>query len=168
MKTEGEAAVAVIIKKSEKNLEILLIKRRTNPNDPWSGDVAFPGGKREVTDKDLLHTAYRETMEEVGVNLKNLNFLFEMRYFKSRNPLVPKIRIKPFVFWTDKEIEVKKGNEIDFYFWFNPNKSIEKFTKISKINRYRKCFIYENNIIWGLTFRILKELLKKLKRINFI
>jgi ADP-ribose pyrophosphatase len=159
-----EAAVAIILKKINGDFEILLIKRKTNPKDPWSGDIAFPGGRKEEKDHDLLNTVYRETMEEVGVDLKRFEFLFEMPYFKPRNPLLPKIRVKPFVFLTKENIEIKKGEEVDQYFWFNPNKSIEKYVKIEKINKYRKAFIYNGNIIWGLTFKILKRLLKKLKK----
>eukprot|EP00941_MAST-03F_sp_MAST-3F-sp1_P002134 g2134.t1 len=43
----------------------------SNPNDLWSGHVAFPGGRRQPSDNSDLHTAIRETYEEVGLDLNN-------------------------------------------------------------------------------------------------
>ena len=51
------------------NTELLYIKRATNATDPWSGNVAFPGGKHDVGDADDQATAVREALEEVGLDL---------------------------------------------------------------------------------------------------
>ena len=49
---------------------LLFIRRAINPNDPWSGNVAFPGGKQDPDDgDDDERTAMRETQEEVGLDL---------------------------------------------------------------------------------------------------
>ena len=61
------AAVNVILRCNRGVVEVLLIRRVTNPKDPWSGDIAFPGGRMEEEDKDFLETALRETFEEVGI-----------------------------------------------------------------------------------------------------
>ena len=55
--------------------EILFIKRAASPADPWSGNVAFPGGKRDPIDRDDFDTAVRETREEVGIDL-NADWLY--------------------------------------------------------------------------------------------
>lgn len=52
-------------------LELLFIKRACRAGDPWSGHIAFPGGKREPSDHDDMHCALRETMEELGLDLAN-------------------------------------------------------------------------------------------------
>src|SRR5437867_492237 len=49
--------------------EILLIERAEREGDPWSGQIAFPGGRRQRGDRTLLDTAKRETKEEVGLSL---------------------------------------------------------------------------------------------------
>ena len=53
------------------NTDILFIKRAEKPGDPWSGHMAFPGGHLEPKDADLKeHVACRETLEEIGLDLK--------------------------------------------------------------------------------------------------
>jgi 8-oxo-dGTP pyrophosphatase MutT (NUDIX family) len=49
-------------------MEILFLKRATNPTDRWSGDVAFPGGRQQQGETDK-ETAMRETLEEIGLDL---------------------------------------------------------------------------------------------------
>ncbi|GES82818.1 nudix family hydrolase [Rhizophagus clarus] len=51
--------------------EILYVKRALRQGDRWSGQIAFPGGKRDSNDFDDLDTAERETFEEVGLDLGN-------------------------------------------------------------------------------------------------
>jgi 8-oxo-dGTP pyrophosphatase MutT (NUDIX family) len=68
-----KASVAAILRWKEKekqNLEILFIRRTINERDTWSGQIAFPGGKRN-TNENTLETAQRETMEEIGLDLKH-------------------------------------------------------------------------------------------------
>jgi 8-oxo-dGTP pyrophosphatase MutT (NUDIX family) len=62
------AATAAILRYREEP-EILFIRRTEMPEDPWSGQMAFPGGRQDVDDTDLVATAIRETREEVGIDL---------------------------------------------------------------------------------------------------
>ncbi|RKP27830.1 NUDIX hydrolase domain-like protein, partial [Syncephalis pseudoplumigaleata] len=55
--------------------ELLFIRRTANPQDPWSGQMAFPGGKRERGETDQ-EAAERETREEVGLDLTSNAFTF--------------------------------------------------------------------------------------------
>ncbi len=65
------AAVAAILREGRAggDAEVLLIRRAEHPDDPWSGHMAFPGGRRHETDRTDADTAIRETREEVGVDL---------------------------------------------------------------------------------------------------
>jgi 8-oxo-dGTP pyrophosphatase MutT (NUDIX family) len=63
-----QAAVATIIRPGE-HTEALFILRASKEGDPWSGQMAFPGGHREPSDRDIRHTAERETWEEIGLDL---------------------------------------------------------------------------------------------------
>lgn len=72
-----EAAVAVLLAKHPVE-SILLIRRATNPADPWSGHWSFPGGRRDVSDPDLVTTALRELNEECGILLDRTQLTREL------------------------------------------------------------------------------------------
>ena len=53
---EGQtrAAVAALLRPGEGGVEILFIHRAEDPRDPWSGHMAFPGGREDPGDADLM------------------------------------------------------------------------------------------------------------------
>jgi len=66
-----KAAVALIFRIGQQGaLELLFIKRAEYPGDPWSGQIAFPGGREEARDASLAETAIRETREETEIDLE--------------------------------------------------------------------------------------------------
>jgi 8-oxo-dGTP pyrophosphatase MutT (NUDIX family) len=69
------AAVALIIVDAPSGPRLLFIKRAVNENDPWSGNISFPGGKVENGEGDPRLTAERETLEETGLDLRTARFL---------------------------------------------------------------------------------------------
>lgn len=66
----NDAAVALILTGRNRDLSLCLIRRAEKPGDPWSGHVAFPGGRRASDDTDPCATAERETEEEIGLRLR--------------------------------------------------------------------------------------------------
>lgn len=86
------------------NTEVLFIKRAANPQDKWSGNVAFPGGRRDASDADDLATAVREAAEEVGLDLsggRGGSFCAGRlgdRSVTSRGRALPDFVLCPFVF----------------------------------------------------------------------
>ena len=64
-----EAAVAMILLQGESSFEMMFILRARKEGDPWSGQMALPGGHREPQDVTLAETAARETWEETGLDL---------------------------------------------------------------------------------------------------
>ena len=73
--THQKAAVAVVLREGPRSAEVLLIERAHHPDDPWSGHMAFPGGRMEAGDDSTRTTAARETLEEVGVSLHGAEYL---------------------------------------------------------------------------------------------
>jgi 8-oxo-dGTP pyrophosphatase MutT (NUDIX family) len=80
-----KAAVALIFRLGENDVpELLFIKRAEYEGDPWSGQIAFPGGRAEERDGSLAETAIRETREETGIDLARegmicVHMLFDFR-----------------------------------------------------------------------------------------
>ncbi len=62
-------AAVVVLEARIPEPSILLIRRPVQAHDPWSGQWAFPGGRWQASDGDLLTTARRELAEEVGLHL---------------------------------------------------------------------------------------------------
>ncbi len=64
---QKRSAVAMILQVREGELHILMIKRAEREGDPWSGHMAFPGGRMDKADAHGYAVAVRETAEEVGL-----------------------------------------------------------------------------------------------------
>lgn len=98
---DARAAVAIVLREPAPGdeVDILFIRRAERLHDPWSGHIAFPGGRSDA-DETLLTTALRETYEEVGLRLDEVGTLL------ARLPDVPArvrghrvgLTISPFVF----------------------------------------------------------------------
>jgi 8-oxo-dGTP pyrophosphatase MutT (NUDIX family) len=94
--TTGHAAVAAVFSTDGPAPELLLVRRTTRPSDPWSGHLAFPGGRVEP-DEDPFDAARRETVEEVGLPLRPewmVGRLDDLAAIGGRPGLV----IRPYVF----------------------------------------------------------------------
>ena len=68
------AAVAVVLGPTSEGLQLLFIERAQHPDDPWSGHIAFPGGRIEADDPSPRAAAERETLEEVGLDLSTAEY----------------------------------------------------------------------------------------------
>ena len=79
LSTPHDAAVAAILRPRDRGLELLYIERRHRPNDPWSGHIAFPGGRVEPSDTSLRATAERETLEEIDLHLQKEHYIGRAR-----------------------------------------------------------------------------------------
>lgn len=64
-----EAATALVLAPGPTEVEVAIIERSHRPGDRWSGQLALPGGRRDMGDPDLASTAAREAGEEVGLSL---------------------------------------------------------------------------------------------------
>lgn len=136
-----------------------MIKRAENPRDPWSGDVAFPGGRVESVDSNLVDTALRETFEEVGIprdKLETLGFLEPVHLLST-----PEFKVAPVISILKGEVDIVLGEEAVKAFWVN----IEELGRELRVwhpKRMRevKGYLYGGELIWGMTKRILDRLLK--------
>ena len=156
-----DAAVAVIINSSRSTNSLLLIRRTERTGDPWSGQIAFPGGHRAPGDRSFLETAIRETNEEVGISLRDHPVLgvLPLIYARTRS-----VRVAPFVFQLKTNVEVHPNVEVANAFWVSINDLAQSKVVRSKVRVDEKelnvdSYICGENVIWGLTLRIIKILL---------
>lgn len=155
---DANAGVAVIFRMNLGKLELLLVKRAVIPGDPWSGDMAFPGGKKGVQDEDIMGTVSREVLEETGIDVRNNCYLGMMPPVDST--MRQDISVVPLVFVLEKTPEVKINEELSSYHW----------TEFDKLKwRRGRSLVKDNDVpvfdvgderVWGLTYRMLEKLLK--------
>ena len=154
---EADAAVAILLKPVGQDVNILLVKRVENLRDPWSGQIALPGGKRERKDQNLKETVLREILEETGINLLDrCKFLGVIPPVKSR--LNPKMRVLPFVILLEHDPVIQLNpDELERHYWI-PIKNLIRNERIvrSKLGVH-PAYVIGDIEIWGLTFRILKN-----------
>jgi 8-oxo-dGTP pyrophosphatase MutT (NUDIX family) len=163
--SKESAGVAVIFQSSEDEERVLLIKRAEREGDPWSGQVAFPGGMVSATDKSFEETAKRETAEEVGIDLASgaAVFLGYMHEFKARTR---EILVVPSVFEMAVAPEVTTNKEVASFEWVPLEGLARKDARSTYIFRRGGAefpfpsLVYRNLVIWGLTERILSAIIR--------
>ena len=159
----ARAAVALILREGTNGLELLFIRRADHPQDPWSGQMAFPGGRAEPGEEDLKATAVRETAEEIGVDLESaaecLGILDEVRAMARMRPV--SLTILPFVFRLRGEIAPVLSDEVRSLHWIPldellaaERRSVMDYVQEGATMQF-PCLRVEDVVIWGLTYRML-------------
>lgn len=160
------AAVALVLRRTADDVvELLLIKRSEREDDPWSGHVALPGGRRDPSDATLQDTAIRETLEETGIDLTRdgvmLGMLDELR---PRTPTLPPIIVTPFVAIVRPDAAIETSDEVAFAFWValsslgEPSLAVESSVSVRGATWRVPSYVLGGQIVWGMTERILRNL----------
>jgi len=159
---DANAAVVVLLRATNQDFQVLFVKRAEKSGDPWSGQTALPGGKRDPEDQNLKETVVRETLEETSINLlEGCRFLGAMEPVRSTQK--PEMQILPFVALLEKKQAIKLNEELTGYFW-TPLKELAKHKGTVKFSfGEHPAYIIENHIIWGLTHKILKKLMSTIR-----
>lgn len=161
------AAVAIILKVFEGELHALMIRRAERMGDPWSGQMAFPGGRLEPEDANGFGCACRETEEEIGVSLGDedacLGRLSELNARPGR--FRRGLAITPFVFRMDREVRVLPNHEVAEVVWvpleflLDPDNRSSMCWKRGRMTLDMPCYIFGGRRIWGLSLKMLDELM---------
>jgi len=161
------AAVAVVLVPSPD--AVLLIRRAERAGDPWSGHMALPGGRREAADEDLIATAVRETVEEVGLPLGQSDLLGGLDDVVPRTPVLPPVAVRPFVFALPERPSLIPNPEVAAVRWVHLDQLLHPETyhsvrlEIRGEHRDVPAYQVEEATIWGMTERILTSLLEHLR-----
>jgi len=155
------AAVALVLLEGPQGLELILIKRAERGDDPWSGQIALPGGRYEGGDRDLEATAVRETGEETGVDLSAAERLGALDDLYPRTSLLPPVVVRPFVFALTRRAALVPSDEVQRAFWLplgrlsEPGVRREVTVTVRGGAHTLPAYLVDDDLIWGMTERIL-------------
>lgn len=166
---EGQtrAAVAALLRPGEDGAEFLFIHRAEDPRDPWSGHMAFPGGRVDSRDTDPLAAAIRETCEEVGLDIhsmaEQIGRLSDVAAIGRGRPM--NMVITPYVFTIDAVPPLTPNHEVAAVVWVPASYLADHRNRESM--EYQRggfslelpCYRYQDRLIWGLTLAMVDELL---------
>ncbi|MGI9319688.1 MAG: NUDIX hydrolase [bacterium] len=161
------ASVALILSAFGGETQVLFIQRATSKKDPWSGQIAFPGGGEEDLDLSLEQTAIRESLEEVGVPLKQHMIIGRLDDLQgsSRNRSL-NLAISCFVFRIEQEISLVPNYEVADVFWTPLGVLQNPVNRFAYHTEYRtepfpairlgQGSSGQQRVLWGLTYRFIQ------------
>jgi len=159
-----QAAVAILL--APDPVRLLLIRRAERAGDPWSGQLALPGGRREERDADLLDTALRETHEEVGLAIDRTAHRVTLDDLAPVIPVLPPIMVRPFVLETREALAPRVSDEVAAVSWVALDRLIVTGTyRVATIDvrgapREVPGYHLDEGLLWGMTERILTPLIE--------
>lgn len=167
------SAVALPLRDGADGLEVLMIERAHREGDRWSGHMAFPGGMVDPQDASSLAGAMRETREEVGVDLDRhgamlarLSDIASHSHAGHHRPLI----ITPYVFALGETPTLTLNHEVADVEWVPLRFLADHGNRAEMDWEYRNSkmrlpfYIYRERRIWGLSLRMLDELIPALLR----
>ena len=176
-----QAAVASVFRNGTEGTELLFIQRAAHPDDPWSGQIGFPGGRVEGSDRDPLEAARRETLEEVGLDLLRPK---GVRYVRALNQIQARTRrqllsmvISPYAFLLEGPAEPSPklilNREVESAFWVPLVRLASKELRIWHHSerdrtpyRFRALDLGLSVPLWGITHRMTLEIRERLGMID--
>ncbi len=158
----SHAAVAVILCGPADRPEVLLIERARHADDPWSGQMAFPGGHYKAQDSSIRYTAERETREEIAVDLGAAEYLGQLDDEQGRST---EIIVHGFVYYHPRLARWQPNQEVQAVHRVSLAElaAQRQWISRSRPGQPRDCPGIRlgstgERVIWGLTYRFLDRL----------
>ena len=156
-----EAAVMVLLHADA----LLLVRRQVFEGDRWSGHMGLPGGRHDPGDETLLHTALRETREELGFDvLGHGRILGALGTYVGAQRASGDTNIAVFVAELQERPPLELSHEIASAYWIElPRLLLAQGTaavpeKVEPVPAYVTVHEGEELVVWGITYGILERL----------
>lgn len=163
------ASVAMILHQGAADVEILFIERAAHHLDPWSGHIAFPGGKLEEGELEC-QAACRETREEIGIDLEQGRYLGRLADIIGAN--LP-VRVSCCLFGVDRtRCRPVLNEEVGDLFWVTLSELRDPENHLqSRVAFDEKRFevpairlpVDDKPLLWGITYRLVMQFLSLLE-----
>ncbi len=169
---EQHASVALVLAPSVAgdDLDLLFIRRRHHPTDPWSGHTAFPGGRIDGVDADPRAAAERETLEEVGVDLTTADLLGRLDDLSGKSA---SLVISCFAYGVESQRPLEPNYEVDEARFMSlaevespTHHAVSGFEYLGQTLELPAIQVFEPPAIplWGLTYRFLELFMCAIER----
>lgn len=160
-----QASVALIEWQKEGASQVLVLQRADHPHDPWSGNLAFPGGRWQQGDLDLLQTCTRETHEECGFLLQPEDLVCGLPMACAGHFHQKEIWVKPWHFRLQAKPCIRLDlREMQRFFWVDRTTLMEadRRSVFSPMpGRSEPCMRIGDIPLWGFTLRVLDDWLAR-------
>ena len=154
------AAVFVLLVQRERTN--LLLIRRSDRGDPWSNHIAFPGGHVDQADASVLEAAYRETLEEVGIDRGAIELLGDLGHFQT---MTGGVDLHTFIgLWAADSPPRPDPVEVAEVIEVPVARLLEEHDRLGFAAQHgdrlgeHLCYPLEGGTIWGVTARIIHHL----------
>ncbi|MEZ7979225.1 MAG: CoA pyrophosphatase [Myxococcota bacterium] len=165
------AAVALVLREVDGDLEALFIRRAEHDDDPWSGDLAFPGGRLDPGDADAQAAAERESREELSLDLSGARRLGRISDVLGH---AESIRVSAFVYGIEGDPKLVPNYEIAEAFW-SPlahstaadRQEMRDFTYANVVSTLPTIRLLDDPrapVLWGITYKFMDEFMTTIDR----
>jgi 8-oxo-dGTP pyrophosphatase MutT (NUDIX family) len=170
------AGVSIILATKNQQTCLLMMQRATHADDPWSGQMAFPGGKQDGGDPSITATALRESYEEMGIpadsiiRIGRLSDILARPYRAMKRPMV----VSPLIFKQRHNFTPQLNHEVADFVWIplsffldSRNRESMKIEKAG-LEHDLPCYTFKGKRVWGLSLMMIDELIaaSELSRTN--
>lgn len=168
------AAVSLVLREADGDLEALFIRRARHDADPWSGHLAFPGGRLDEIDATARAAAERETREEVGIDLTNRARVRALGRLEDVFGHAESIRVSAFVYGLEVHGPLRPNYEVDAAFWSpldhctDPaRQAVREFTYLERkrpLPTIRLLDEADAPVLWGITYKFMDDFMSRIGR----
>jgi 8-oxo-dGTP pyrophosphatase MutT (NUDIX family) len=168
------ASVALVLREVGADLEALFIRRAEHEADPWSGHLAFPGGRLDAEDADARSAAERETVEELGVDLTDSSRARCLGQLSDVLGHAESIRVSAYVYGISGNPSLRPNHEVRDAFWTplryctDPRRqSVRDFSYLDVSMPLPTIRLLEDDsapVLWGITYKFMDDFMSTIGR----